>query len=36
MYAVHGNDIVVLVGDAPYRHWWRDFTRPECTAGSGW
>jgi hypothetical protein len=28
MYAVHGNDVVVLVGDAPDKRWWRNFTRP--------
>jgi hypothetical protein len=28
MYAVHGTDIVVLVGDASHKQWWRNFTRP--------
>jgi hypothetical protein len=28
MYAIDGSDVVVLVGDAPAKRWWRAFRRP--------
>jgi hypothetical protein len=28
LYAVHDNQFVVLVGDAPDKQWWRNFTGP--------
>jgi hypothetical protein len=28
MYALHDNDLVILVGDAGAKRWWRNFTDP--------
>jgi hypothetical protein len=28
MYAIHGTDVVVLIGDAGHKQWWRNFIRP--------
>ncbi|HEU0237944.1 MAG TPA: hypothetical protein VFR11_01520 [Micromonosporaceae bacterium] len=29
MYAIDGSDVVVLVGDAPAKSWWRAFRRAQ-------
>ncbi len=32
MYAEHGHELVVLVGDAAGKRWWRNFTEPAAIA----
>jgi hypothetical protein len=29
MYAIDGTDVVVLIGDAGHKQWWRNFIQPE-------